>query len=273
MEDSSAGGATFQQSPNKTIRADAVQNIYCHWRGCSRKAVGRPSVLPFGGQRIVSDHWNFFWSELGTWTSTFPDNPVLKVSSHCSHTDTVAYRPVTTVSSEHAPQRDRQMDVLQSNSVAWTLSKVTKSATSMLRRCECSFWKQWSELICGFERDFDRSPCSQQKYLLPLVKKGVVGVIRGQSSEVRPGLIRCFVTWRKCVISLRLKRMHIFFSSLQKSPETPWTFSIWPFLSSPLLYRVCPLWQAACSQSGLFFPKPWLLWNILNSIFLSPTSF
>lgn len=59
MENSSAGRATIQQSPNETIRADAFQSIYYRWRGRSGKAVCRPSVLPFGGQRVMSDHWNF----------------------------------------------------------------------------------------------------------------------------------------------------------------------------------------------------------------------
>lgn len=136
-------------------------------------AAGKQSAIRLCCLSVARESWvitGIFWSELGTWAPTFPDNPLLNVSSHHSHTDTVAYRPVHAVSSEHAPQRDRQMDALQSSSMAWTSSKVPKSATSMLRRWECTSWKQWSGLICGFERDFDRSPCSQQKHLWPLVK-------------------------------------------------------------------------------------------------------
>lgn len=141
-----------------------------------------PSVwVAFGGQRVMSDHWNFL---VRAWclSPSFPDNPFLNVSSPHAHTDTVAYRPARTLSSEYTL---RHMHALPSSSVAWSWSKVPKSAASMLGRWERTSWKQWNGLISGFASGFDKSPCSEPKFLWPLVKNFL-------SPRVRPFHPRSF---------------------------------------------------------------------------------
>lgn len=120
--------------------------------------------IAFGGQKVMSDHWNFLVRTLCL-SPSFPDIPFLNVSSPHAHTDTDACQPVNTVKSEYT-----HMHALPSSSVAWSYCKVPKSATCMLGRWERTSWKQWNGLICGFASGFDKGPCSKPKFLWPLVK-------------------------------------------------------------------------------------------------------
>lgn len=128
-----------------------------------------PSVcIAFGGQKVMSDHWNFL-VRASYLSPSLSDNPFLTVSSPHAHTDTDTCMHTCTHSYTWT-HKHTHMPTLPSSSVAWSSCKVSKSASYILGRWERTSWKQWNGLICGFAGEFDKGPCSKPKFLWPLVK-------------------------------------------------------------------------------------------------------
>ena len=134
---------------------------------------GPPSVcIAFGGQRVMSDRWNFL-VRASCLSPSLPDSPFLTVSSPCVYTDTDTCTRVQTLTRAHTKTQTHthtDMHALPCSSVAWSSCKVPKSASCILGRWERTSWKQWNGLICGFASGFDKGPCSKPKFLWPLVK-------------------------------------------------------------------------------------------------------